>query len=74
MTGPLHDDEDRDYDEDDYALCGSCEMPVEKDRAFYDEAEAEYFHPECAEVWRCSDCGAWNENSKDVCECGVPRS
>lgn len=59
-------------DPDDIVLCESCDEPVDRAEAFYEDYA--WYHPDCAGVWRCADCGEWNDHAQDVCEgCGSPR-
>jgi hypothetical protein len=48
-----------------WAKCASCGEGVEKSEAL--EENCEYYHPECAEVWRCNACGIWNEDEDETC-------
>ena len=49
-------------------ICDSCEEGVDPAEAFFEEGR--FYHPSCAGVWRCSNCGKWNDKAIDVCECG----
>ncbi len=42
--------------------CETCEEPVMRDDAFKDGRK--FYHPDCAGVWRCDECGRWNENGQ----------
>ena len=57
-----------DNDEDDlYAECASCNGGVLRSAAFKEGRL--YYHPDCAGVWRCHECGEWNEKGKPcMCE------
>lgn len=64
--------EDEGYEKQ--AICGTCEEPVDKDRAIFVIDERKYYHPECIGAWICTNCGAGNEDEDIVCcECGDKR-
>lgn len=55
-----------------YALCASCEEGVLISEAFQEGNKC--YHPECAKVWGCPNCGEWNENDQKLCKaCQDPR-
>jgi hypothetical protein len=60
--------------DDDSVLCASCDGGLEKADAFEDD-QHRFFHPCCAEVWRCPNCGWWNDKESAECEadCGEKR-
>ena len=58
----------RDDDAHLYALCASCEEGVLISEAFKEGGKL--YHPDCAQVWRCGNCGEWNEKAVNVCKCG----
>jgi len=59
-----------DYDIEDWEKCASCDEGVEKSQAFYDSKTREFFHPDCAGVWRCVNCGTFNPDELLICNCG----
>ncbi len=57
------------YEEPDepYVICASCEEPLPEAEAA--ELDGEHYHPDCAGVWRCQECGRWNENGQKCPDC-----
>jgi hypothetical protein len=58
------------------ARCGSCGGSLLKGGAFHDEKTRSYYHPDCAKVWQCQDCGGWTEDvvsMRRCSHCGVER-
>ena len=51
-----------------YEECASCNEGVLASEAFKESGE--YYHADCAGVWRCGNCGKWNDKAINVCECG----
>lgn len=51
--------------------CESCDEPIARNEAFKDGWK--FYHPECAGVWRCEECGKWNENGQK-CPCFEPEA
>lgn len=49
--------------------CATCDEPVVREEAFKDGMK--FYHPDCAGVWRCEECGKWNENGQR-CPCREP--
>ena len=49
------------------ALCHSCGEAVGLDEAFKENGH--YFHPDCAEVHRCPECGEWVEKGEECRQC-----
>lgn len=52
-------------------ICASCEEPVDKGEAFFDEKNRCHYHPDCAGVWRCSSCGVFSEKDHKCEGCGA---
>jgi hypothetical protein len=57
---------------DDWEKCDSCEEGVDPAEAFFEEGK--FYHPDCAGVWYCVNCGKWNDEAQDVCECGEKKA
>ena len=60
-----------DDDDDPTEICSTCGGYVLAEEAFCEDGS--FYHARCAGVWRCSNCGKWNDNAVDVCECGDPK-
>lgn len=52
-----------------YVVCASCEESLPKAEAA--ELDGKFYHPDCAGVWCCEECGEWNENGQK-CPCREP--
>ena len=51
--------------------CATCDEPVAREEAFKEGRK--FYHPDCAGVWRCEECGRWNENGQKCPDCEPER-
>jgi len=57
----------------DYEECASCGEPVLRAEAFKEGRQ--FYHPDCAGVWRCPVCGNFFENGEQACRvCGAKKA
>lgn len=54
-------------DNHDYKRCCSCGEGVFLNEAFQERYN--YYHPDCAGMWKCGECGVWNKVEQS-CPCG----
>ena len=50
-----------------YVICASCEEALTEAEAA--ELDGAHYHPDCAGVSRCPECGRWNENDQTCPDC-----
>jgi hypothetical protein len=56
------------YEDDLYVECAACGGGVRRSESFHEDHRD--YHPDCAGVWQCSNCGAWNDKGKPCQGCG----
>jgi hypothetical protein len=54
------------YEDDLYAECAACTGGVLRSAAFKEGRD--YYHPGCAGVWQCQECGEWNGDDLKLCK------
>jgi hypothetical protein len=70
----MHDIREDFYPDEAYLIvtCSSCGEPVARDEAFKDGRR--FYHPDCAGVSRCSECGTWLEKGRTCCnQAAIPQ-